>query len=273
VGGRPPLAGARGHLALPPGPGRAHHAPQAFDSYLGWLANPATTPHYQPLDPAQYGFVRDWGLELVLQDVRVGERVPCTQRGQAPARLRHAGRRERPAQAAVDEDEGLSLIHVRAGQLGPTGDWVDGEVTPIARLTQTFAQEPANAAEWYSPARLTLDLDAANALTRNAQTRLLGLRPYHRREVDLPLYAIRTDLSAGGVLRGARRFIRGSAVPRTRSILVDASKTESHLDPLTAAAARNRFLRSVVPSSARCAEHCIAALGARRSAHDRTLLV
>jgi hypothetical protein len=81
----------------------------------------------------------------------------------------------------------------------------------------------------------------------NAQTRLLGLRPYHRREVDLPLYAIRTDLSAGGVLRGARRFIRGSAVPRTRSILVDASKTESHLDPLTAAAARNRFLRSVVP--------------------------
>ena len=39
----------------------------------------------------------------------------------------------------------------------------------------------------------------------------------------------------------------GSKVPRSRSILVDASATESHLDPLTAAPGRNRFLRTVVP--------------------------
>jgi hypothetical protein len=30
-------------------------------------------------------------------------------------------------------------------------------------------------------------------------------------------------------------------------VLVDASATESHLDPLTAAPARNRFLQTVVP--------------------------
>ena len=108
----------------------------------------------------------------------------------------------------------LALIHVQAGTLGPNGDWVDGEVTPIERLAQTFGQEPANASEWYFPAKLSIDVDAANALTRNAQTDYLKLRPWHRRAVDLPLYALQTDLTHGRVLRGAKRFIAGSKVPR-----------------------------------------------------------
>jgi pimeloyl-ACP methyl ester carboxylesterase len=145
---------------------------------------------------------------------------------------------------ASTSPKALSLIHVQAGRLGPTGDWVNGEVTPIQRLAQTFAQEP-NAAEWYFPAKLTIDVNAANALTRNKQTDYLKLRPWHRRAVDLPLYALQTDLSNGRVLRGAKRFITGSKVPR--SVLVDASATESHLDPLTAAPDRNRFLQTVVP--------------------------
>jgi hypothetical protein len=49
------------------------------------------------------------------------------------------------------------------------------------------------------------------------------------------------------VLRGARRFMAGSQVPRAGSVLVDASATESHLDPLAAAPDRNRFLQTVVP--------------------------
>jgi hypothetical protein len=137
--------------------------------------------------------------------------------------------------------------YVRAGILGPTGDWVDGEATPIERLAQTFGQEPANATEWYFPAKLSIDVDAINALTRNAQSDYLKLRAWHRRAVDLPLYALQTDLTHGHVLRGARRFIAGSKVPRDRSVLVDASATESHLDPLTAAPERNRFLQTVVP--------------------------
>ena len=148
---------------------------------------------------------------------------------------------------ATTSPNALSLIHVQAGRRGPTGDWMDGEVSPIARLAQTFAQEPANATEWYFPAKLSIDVDAANALTRNAQTEALKLRPWHRREVDLPLYAIPTDLTDGRVLRGARRFIAGSRVPRSRSVLVDAAADESHLDPLTAAPGRNRFLKTVVP--------------------------
>ena len=43
---------------------------QAFDYYLGWLANPAIAPHFQPLDQAQFPFAKQWGLSLALQDVR-----------------------------------------------------------------------------------------------------------------------------------------------------------------------------------------------------------
>ena len=137
---------------------------------------------------------------------------------------------------------------MQAGTLGANGDWVDGEVTPIERLAQTFGQEPANASEWYFPAKLSIDVDAANALKRNAQTDYLKLRPFHRPGVEaFPLYALQTDLTHGAVLRGAKRFIAGSQVPRGRSVLVDASATESHLDPLTAAPDRNRFLQTVVP--------------------------
>jgi pimeloyl-ACP methyl ester carboxylesterase len=43
---------------------------QAFDYYLGWLANPAIQPHFQPIDQARFAFAKQWGLSLALQDVR-----------------------------------------------------------------------------------------------------------------------------------------------------------------------------------------------------------
>jgi pimeloyl-ACP methyl ester carboxylesterase len=139
----------------------------------------------------------------------------------------------------------LSLIQMRMGHLAPDGDWQDGEVTPIARGIDLFAQEPANATEWYFPKRLTLDVDAANGLRRNAQTQLLGLRPWHRAGIDVPLYAFQTSLTNGRVLRGARRLVKSSKIPH--SVLVDGSREQSHLDPLSAAPAKNRFLKTVVP--------------------------
>ena len=144
----------------------------------------------------------------------------------------------------------LSLIHVRAGELAATGDprpWVDGEVTPIQNLARVFGRSPVDATEWYFPNRLSLDVDGASALGRNAITKLLGLRPFHRRTIRLPLYALQTDLTDGRVLRGARRLLASSRIPPRRAKFVDASRTDSHLDPLTAAPARSRFLRTVVP--------------------------
>lgn len=144
----------------------------------------------------------------------------------------------------------LGLIQLRAGGLAPSGDprdWVDGEVSPIARVARFWAQSPANAVEWYFPERLRLDVDAANELRSTPAADELGLRLRHLREVDVPLYAFQTDLTRGRVLRGARRFMERSRVPRGRSTLVDRSSSTSHLDPLTAAPQTNDFLKTVVP--------------------------
>ena len=144
----------------------------------------------------------------------------------------------------------LGLIHLRAGRLAPAGDprdWEDGEVSPIARVADFWAANPVNGVEWFFPRRLSLDVDGANELRRTRVTRELKLRPFHLRRVNDPLYAFQTDLTEGRVLRGARRFIGRSRVPRRASALVDRSTTTSHLDPLTAAPQTNDFLKTAVP--------------------------
>jgi hypothetical protein len=143
----------------------------------------------------------------------------------------------------------LGLIHLRAGTLAPSGDprdWQDGEVSPIARVAEFWAASPVNGVEWFFPRRLSLDVDAANSLSRrSAAARELKLRTWHLAKVDRPLYAFQTDLTKGAVIRGARRFIARSKV--RRSTLVDRGSSTSHLDPLTAAPDRNDFLKTVVP--------------------------
>jgi pimeloyl-ACP methyl ester carboxylesterase len=154
---------------------------------------------------------------------------------------------------AFDEDtspDELALIHVRAGQLAPSGsprDWEDGEVSPIARVADTFGQEPSNAVEWYFPRRLTIDVNGADQVERNDVADFLGLRTWHTSQVNVPLYSLQTSLTSGNVLRGAREFIKRSKVRKKDARLVDATATTSHLDPLTAAPKRNDFLKTVVP--------------------------
>ncbi|MCW2986995.1 MAG: alpha/beta hydrolase [Conexibacter sp.] len=148
---------------------------------------------------------------------------------------------------ATTSPKALGLIQVRSGVLGPTGDWVDGEVSPIARVAATFGQEPANAVEWFYPARLNLDVDAASPLAQNGAARYLGLRLKWARQADVPVYALQTSLTHGAVLKGAKSFIKLSRSPAGEAKLVDAGVTESHLDPLTAAPATNAYLKTVVP--------------------------
>jgi hypothetical protein len=154
---------------------------------------------------------------------------------------------------AFDKDTSppeLGLIHLRAGSLAPSGeprDWVDGEVTPSENVARFFGSQDPNGVEWFFPLRLSLDVDGASELRRNAVTRFLKLRPWHLRRVNVPLYAFQTDLTRGRVLRGARRFMSRSRVPRRASKLVDRASTTSHLDPVTAAPATNDFLKTVVP--------------------------
>jgi pimeloyl-ACP methyl ester carboxylesterase len=329
---------------------------QVFDYYLGWLTDQSIQPRFQPIDPARFGFARDWGLRVQLEDLRrvvlsarrQGRRVVLgghslgasvtaayatwdfagrpghrdidgmvlidggllgtfdtdtaagfrrqlreLRRGSPFADLLGVGLpwaagvfaqvgglyalREPTAESPLQDfallpqafrppvrvtnrglfgyafdqttsPEALDLISVRAGALGPGGDWQDGEVTPVGRLAEFFAQEPVNAIEWYFPRRLTIDVDGASSLSpRGEVSRLLGLRTRHLRSVDVPLYAFQTDLTEGRVLRGARRFIARSDVPRRRSVLVDRGSSTSHLDPLTAAPETNDFLQTLVP--------------------------
>jgi pimeloyl-ACP methyl ester carboxylesterase len=144
----------------------------------------------------------------------------------------------------------LGLLHINGGGLAPSGnprDWVDGGITPVSRLAETFGQEPTNAVEWYFPKRLTIDTNGADQMTRNDVANFLGLRLFHTRKVNLPLYAIATDLAGGHVLDGARNFIARARTTRRQSMLVNRNPLMSHLDPLVAAPKTNAFLKTVVP--------------------------
>ena len=151
---------------------------------------------------------------------------------------------------AFDADtvpKGLELLKVHAGRLADSGNprpWRNGELTPAQNIASTFWQEPGNAVEWYFPDRLRLDTNGMSPLKRGAVASLLDLRPYHVAQVNRPLYAYETSLTKGNVLRGAKAFVRRSKVPR--ATYVD-DPGAGHLDPLTAAPARNRFLKTVVP--------------------------
>jgi hypothetical protein len=141
----------------------------------------------------------------------------------------------------------LDIIHIRAGRLADSGDprgWVDGELTPLQRHAKAWAAEAPNATEWYYPRRLRLDIDAASALRQTPAARFLGLRLLHGDEIDGALYAYSTDLTDGRVARGARRLASRSRIER--ATVVD-DRGASHLDPLSAAPSKNRFLRTVVP--------------------------
>lgn len=154
---------------------------------------------------------------------------------------------------ALDRDTGpdaLALLRFNGGELAASGDprpWVDGGVSSIARVAALLGRSPVNAVEWYFPQRLAIDVVAAAGLRRTAVTRMLGLRTWHADGIDVPLYAYQTDLTGGRVLRGATRLIDRSRIPGARSMLVDRSATNSHLDPLTAGPRSNDFLRTVVP--------------------------
>ena len=154
---------------------------------------------------------------------------------------------------AFDRDSSppdLSLLHINGGALAPSGnprDWIDGGVTPVSRLAATFGQEPTNAVEWYFPKRLTIDTNGADQMTQNDVANFLGLRLTHTRKVNLPLYAIATDLAGAHVLDGARNLIRRSRITRRESMLVNRNPLFSHLDPLTAAPKANAFLKTIVP--------------------------
>jgi hypothetical protein len=122
---------------------------------------------------------------------------------------------------------------------------VNGPYSSVPSVCATFTQEPGNGFEWYYPARLDVDLfQGMTTLEPTPAARYLGLRPFHLREVDTPLYAFQTSISQGGVLRGTIAFIRRS---RVRSHWLYQDTRMGHFDPLEDFPAHNRFIQTVVP--------------------------
>ena len=79
--------------------------------------------------------------------------------------------------------------------------------------------------------------------------KVLGLRVWHIKDVNIPYYAFQTSLTGtrDGVVNGAKTFAARSKVPKGGLVIVDGKATTSHLDPLLAAPATNDFLKTVIP--------------------------
>jgi hypothetical protein len=139
-------------------------------------------------------------------------------------------------------------LSARMGDFAPEGDprgWADGENMTVARFSAAFSQTRPTFAEWYFPRRLSLDSFGADSMKKDKLTTFLGLRLWHTKNINVPLYAYQTDLTQGGVLIGARNVKAASKIPRL--VEVDDTAGASHLDPVLAPPETNKFIQTVVP--------------------------
>ncbi|WP_033318789.1 alpha/beta hydrolase [Streptomyces yerevanensis] len=139
-------------------------------------------------------------------------------------------------------------ISVHSGHFAESADsdgvrgWVDAGITPIARVAEAYAGPVPGVWEWYWPARLSVDLDVADAYADTDLARSLGLRLHHGTGIDVPLYAFGTSYSKGTVLEAARKVEADSRVPYG---LYESDNGMNHLDPLFAAPAHNTMTHTL----------------------------
>src|SRR5262249_7305094 len=90
-------------------------APQeVFDYYLGWLANPSVTTHFQLIPDAHVAFARDWGMRVEIEDLRVVVNLAQKQAKRVVVGGHSLGGANTTAYATWDFDGG-------AGGAGPSG--------------------------------------------------------------------------------------------------------------------------------------------------------
>ncbi|WP_214318350.1 alpha/beta hydrolase [Nonomuraea sediminis] len=144
-------------------------------------------------------------------------------------------------QAAPGTSPALAVV---SGRLGEDGDWIDDGMTPLSRVAEAMAGPKPGTFEWYWPKRLTIDLDAVDPYADTESAKLLDLRLWHAREVNVPLYAFETGLDKGTELTAARWVVEHSRIKRATYA---GDRTMNHLDPLFAAPDRNELTRTLVP--------------------------
>ncbi|MFJ2606363.1 alpha/beta hydrolase [Streptomyces sp. NPDC087425] len=138
-----------------------------------------------------------------------------------------------------------NAITVHSGHLADSGDvrgWVDSGITPLGRVAAAYAGPVPAVWEWYWPARLSVDLDVADAYTDSALAGSLGLRLHHAQRLDIPLYAFGTSYAGGTITEAARTVVADSRIPYATYETDDGM---NHLDPLFAAPAHNTLTRTL----------------------------
>jgi pimeloyl-ACP methyl ester carboxylesterase len=115
--------------------------------------------------------------------------------------------------------------------------------TSLPVVADALAGPVPAAWEWYWPARLTLDLEANDAFGRTPATDLLGLRLWHTREIDVPLYSFQTGLTHGTVNEAAQWVVENSKITTAMYAGDDAM---THLDLLWADPQQNTMTKSLV---------------------------
>lgn len=133
-----------------------------------------------------------------------------------------------------------------------TYDWIDAadvdppEHTPLAHLAHSWIDGRTNFAEWYFPARLTLDLGAVGglALAEDGWQADRGLRAFDGAAVDAPILAVAAALAPPSRYEPIRTRVAPVGPDRPNAgatrdtdagfAIVDVTE-QTHIDPLTAA--------------------------------------
>ena len=164
--------------------------------------------------------------------------------------------------AVEDYDSLFGATLSRPADSSATYDWIDApdvdppEFTPLANLAHSWVDGRTNFAEWYFPARLTIDLAATGGLElpEGSWQAAEGLRAFDGALVDAPVLAIAAALSPPARYEDMRARIApvGDGRPNagaTRDTdagfsVLDATGM-THIDPLSAADTD----RNVVPET------------------------
>jgi len=148
----------------------------------------------------------------------------------------------------------LAAIQVHAGRLAAEGDprgWDQaGEITPIQRAADMFfgtGLPGVDGTAWFHPQRLTIDAGAVGAGIANPAQPVLDVAATHGRDVGhLSIYAFGAALGGERVVEAAELLAGQSGIPRRELVLVDASATYAHIDPISAYP-QNDFVDSLLP--------------------------
>lgn len=115
---------------------------QAFDYYLGWLANGRVRPHYQPLDPARFAFAKGWGLAVAMDDLHAVVRQARAQGRRTVLLGGHSLGGSIAAMYPAWDFGGRAGVRDLAGIVeidGGAGDERDGRATTAAQARELLA--------------------------------------------------------------------------------------------------------------------------------------